>query len=131
VRHRLAGRRLSRPTPQRVSLLRNLAAALIQYEQITTTEAKAKEVRSYAERLITVAKRGDLQARRLVAARLYDQRATRKLFDVIAPKYAAKTAGPASQGGYTRLYHVGFRKGDAAALARLELVPYEEPAATK
>lgn len=128
MRHRIAGRKLSRPTDERRALLRNMCASLIQYEHVTTTEAKAKEVRSEVEHLISIARRGDLHARRMVIARLFDEHAARKLFDVIAPKYAARTSGPASNGGYTRLYHIGFRKGDAAPLMRLELLPYDEPA---
>ncbi len=126
MRHRIAGRKLSRHTSHRVALLKNMCASLIQYEQITTTEAKAKEVRGQVERLITLAQRGDLHSRRLVASRLFDQHATRKLFDIIAPKYAARSKGPGSSGGYTRLYHIGFRKGDAAPVARLELIPYDD-----
>ena len=129
MRHRKGYRKLGRPTDHRLALLRNLCASLIHYEQITTTEAKAKELRGEVERLITIAKRGDLHSRRLVSARLFDQRAARKLFDIIAPKYAARTSGPASNGGYTRIYHMGFRQGDAAPLARIELLPYDEPAA--
>jgi large subunit ribosomal protein L17 len=112
-----------------MAMLRNMCASLIQYEHITTTEARAKEVRGEVEHLISVARRGDLHARRLVSAQLYDEGAVRKLFDVIAPKYAARTSGPGSNGGYTRLYHIGIRKGDASRIARLELVPYDEPAA--
>ncbi len=128
MRHRMAGRRLSRPSDHRSALLRNMSASLIQYEKITTTEAKAKEVQSHVEKLITLAQRGDLHARRLVYSRLFDLGAAQKLFDIIAPKFAARTSGPGSAGGYTRLYHLGFRKGDAAPLARLELVAYEDAA---
>lgn len=127
MRHRVGSRKLGRDSSHRTALLRNMCASLIQYEKITTTEAKAKEVRSQVEHLITLAQRGDLHARRIVAARLFDQNAARKLFEIIAPKLAARTSGPGSHGGYTRLYHVGFRRGDAAAMARLELVPYDEP----
>lgn len=128
MRHRLGHRKLNRPTPHRMAMLRNMCASLIQYEHITTTEARAKEVRSEVERLITIACRGDLHARRLVSARLFDQGASRKLFEVIAPKYAARTSGPASNGGYTRIYHIGVRKGDASRIARLELMPYDDAA---
>lgn len=127
MRHGIGHRKLNRSTPHRMAMLRNMCASLIQYEHITTTEARAKEVRSEVEHLITLAKRGDLHARRQVAAQLFDQGATRKLFDVIAPKYAARTSGPGSNGGYTRIYHIGIRKGDASRIARLELVPYDEP----
>jgi large subunit ribosomal protein L17 len=129
MRHGIGHRKLNRPTAHRISMLRNMCASLIQYEHITTTEARAKEVRAEVEHLITTAKRGDLHARRMVAAELYDEGAARKLFDVIAPKYAARTAGPGTNGGYTRIYHIGLRKGDASRMARLELVPYDEPAA--
>lgn len=127
MRHRIAQRKLGRPTDHRVSMLRNMCASLIQYEHITTTEAKAKEVRSIVEKLITLAKRRDLHARRLVRARLYDEGAARKLVDIIAPGYASLQTGPGSKGGFTRIYHLGFRKGDAAPLARLELVSYQPP----
>ena len=129
MRHRIGHRKLNRPTPHRKAMLRNLCASLIQYEHVTTTEARAKEVRGEVEHLISIARRGDLHARRQVAAELYDEGAARKLFDVIAPKYAARTSGSGSNGGYTRLYHIGIRKGDASRIARLELVPYDEPAA--
>jgi large subunit ribosomal protein L17 len=129
MRHGIGHRKLNRPTAHRMSMLRNMCASLIQYEHITTTEARAKEVRGEVEHLITLAKRGDLHARRMVAAVLYDEGATRKLFDVIAPKYAARTSGPGSNGGYTRIYHIGIRKGDASRMARLELVPYDEAVA--
>lgn len=128
MRHRIAGRRLSRKTDHRSALLKNMCASLIQFEKITTTEAKAKEVRSQVEKLITIAQRRDLAARRLVISRLFDEHAARKLFDVIAPKLAAKTSGAGSAGGYTRLYHIGFRKGDNAPIARLELVSYDDSA---
>jgi large subunit ribosomal protein L17 len=129
MRHRIGHRKLNRPTAHRIAMLRNMCASLIQYEHITTTEARAKEVRSAVERLIGVASRGDLHARRQVAAKLYDEGAARKLFDVIAPKYAARTSGSGSNGGYTRIYHIGIRKGDASRISRLELVPYDEPTA--
>ena len=128
MRHGIGHRKLNRPTPHRKAMLRNMCASLIQYEHITTTEARAKEVRGEVEHLISVARRGDLHARRQVAAELFDEGAARKLFDVIAPKYAGRTSGPGSNGGYTRLYHIGIRKGDASRIARLELVPYDEPA---
>ena len=127
MRHGIGHRKLNRATPHRIAMLRNMCASLIQYEHITTTEARAKEVRAEVEQLITIAKRGDLHARRMVLAELYDEGAARKLFDVIAPKFAAKTSGPGSNGGYTRIYHIGIRKGDASRIARLELVPYDEP----
>jgi len=129
MRHGIGHRKLNRPTAHRMAMLRNMCASLIQFEHISTTEARAKEVRGEVEHLISVARRGDLHARRLVSAVLYDEGAVRKLFDVIAPKYAARTSGPGSNGGYTRLYHIGLRKGDASRIARLELVPYDEPAA--
>ncbi len=129
MRHRYAHRKLGRYSHHRMSMLRTMCASLLQYEHITTTEAKAKEVQPMVEKLITTAKRGDLHSRRLVLAQLYDEGAARKLCDIIAPAYASLQNGSASHGGYTRIYHIGFRKGDAAPLVRLELVPYPPPAA--
>ncbi len=116
MRHRVAGRKLSRPTDHRLALYRNLVTDLIRYEKIVTTEAKAKEIRGMAEKLITLGKRGDLHARRLALARVYDPRLVDKLFHVIAPRYAERP------GGYTRVIKLGPRQGDAAPLAQIQLV---------
>lgn len=116
MRHRVAGRKLGRPTAQRLALLRNLVTDLLRYEKITTTEAKAREVRSEAEKLITLGKRGDLHARRQALAYIYDPRVVDKLFDALAERFASRP------GGYTRIVKLGPRLGDAAPMARIELV---------
>ncbi len=116
MRHRKKGRNLSRSPSHRKALLRNMATSLFQHERITTTTARAKELRPYAERLITLARRGDLHARRLAARRIADRDVLSKLFDDIAPRYAERP------GGYTRILKLGNRKGDAAEMALIELV---------
>jgi large subunit ribosomal protein L17 len=116
MRHRNAHRKLGRTTAHRIALLRNLAAALIKHEQIVTTLPKAKELRPYVERLVTLAKHGGLSNRRLAHARLLDDAQLAKLFNVLAPRYAAR------QGGYVRIVKAGFRAGDQAAMAVIELV---------
>ncbi len=116
MRHAVAGRKLSRPTDHRLALYRNLVTSLIRYEKIITTEAKAKEIRGQAEHLITLGKRGDLHARRQVQASLYDAQLVDKLIHVIAPRYAERP------GGYTRVIKLGPRRGDAAAMAQIQLV---------
>lgn len=119
MRHRVAGRKLDRNTAQRKALLRGLATELFKHGKIRTTEAKAKSLRPFVEKLITLAKRGDLHARRQVAARLYEPAVLQKLFDEIAAAYQDRP------GGYTRIYKLGLRKGDAAPMALIELVEYE------
>lgn len=116
MRHGVAGRKLSRPTDHRLAMYRNLMTDLLRYEKIVTTEAKAKEIRGQAEKLITLGKRGDLHARRLAAARLYDGKVVDKLFHVIAPRYAERP------GGYIRIIKLGPRQGDAAPMAAISLV---------
>ena len=116
MRHRVAGRKLQRTSSHRAALFRNMAAALIKHEQITTTTAKAKELRRYVEKLITLAKKGGLSNRRLAHARMLDDTQLRKLFDVIAPRYADRA------GGYTRIIKAGIRASDAAPIAIIELV---------
>ncbi len=122
MRHRVAGRKLQRTSSHRAALFRNMAAALIKHEQITTTVPKAKELRPYVEKLITLAKKGGLSNRRLAHARLLDDAQLVKLFDVIAPRYAGR------QGGYTRVVKAGIRQSDAAPIAIIELVD-RDPAA--
>jgi large subunit ribosomal protein L17 len=128
MRHRVAHRKLGRVTEHRISMLRNQATALLKYEHLTTTVPKAKELRPFVERLITVAKRGlaageangrVLNARRLVMEDLQDRDVVTKLFDTIAPRFAERP------GGYTRLMRTGFRKGDSAELAMVELLGSE------
>ncbi len=116
MRHRKAGRKLNRTAEHRRALFMNLAQALIKHEQIMTTLPKAKELRPYVEKLITKAKKGDLHNRRLVLAKLQDEVQTRKLFDVLAERYKDRP------GGYVRVLKAGFRKGDNAPMAIIELV---------
>jgi large subunit ribosomal protein L17 len=116
MRHKVGHRKLQRTSSHRAALLRNMAAALIKHEQITTTQSKARKLRPYAEKLITLAKRGGLSNRRLAHARLLDDTQLTKLFDVIAPRYAGRA------GGYTRIIKAGFRASDAAPIAVIELV---------
>ena len=109
-------RRLGLRSDHRRAMLRNMVTSLIKEERITTTETRAKEVRSIAEKMVTLAKRGDLAARRQVLEYLYDKEAAKKLFDTVAPRYQDRS------GGYTRIVKVGFRRGDAAPMVILELV---------
>jgi large subunit ribosomal protein L17 len=128
MRHRVAHRKLGRVTEHRIALLRNQATALIRHERIETTVPKAKELRPFVERLITIAKRGLaagdgniklLNARRTVLADIQDRAVVGKLFDDIAPRYESRP------GGYTRLLRIGFRRGDGADVAQVELVGSE------
>lgn len=116
MRHRVGGRKLQRTSAHRAALFRNMAAALIKHEQITTTLAKAKELRPYTEKLVTLAKKGGLSNRRLAHARLLDDAQLVKLFDVLAERYAGRN------GGYTRVIKAGIRQSDAAPMAIIELV---------
>ena len=125
MRHRVAHRKLGRVTEHRISMLRNQATDLLRYEHLTTTVPKAKELRPFVEHLITIAKRGiaggdanghTLNARRLVMQDLQDREVVTKLFDTLAPRFAERA------GGYTRLLRIGFRKGDSAEIAQVELV---------
>ena len=116
MRHRVGGRKLQRTSSHRTALFRNMAAALIKHEQITTTLAKAKELRPYTEKLITLAKKGGLSNRRLAHARLLDDTQLVKLFDVLAPRYADRS------GGYIRVLKAGIRASDAADMAIIEFV---------
>jgi large subunit ribosomal protein L17 len=126
--HNVAHRKLGRLTEHRIALLRNQATALLRHERIQTTMPKAKELRPFVERLITIAKRGNaagstgtgsLHARRLVAADIQDRAVLGKLFETIAPRFAERP------GGYTRILRIGFRRGDAAEVAQVELVGSE------
>src|SRR5216117_2719696 len=128
MRHRVAHRKLGRVTEHRIAMLRNQATALLRHEHLTTTVPKAKELRPFVERLITIAKRGvadggangkALNARRLVIHDLQDREVVTKLFDTLAPRFASRP------GGYTRLLRLGFRRGDAAEIAQVELVGSE------
>lgn len=116
MRHKYGGRKLNRTSSHRIAMLRNMAAALIKHEQITTTLPKARELRPYVEKLITLAKHGGLSNRRLAHARLLDDAQLVKLFDVLASRYADRA------GGYTRVIKAGIRASDAAPMAVIELV---------
>ena len=116
MRHRVGHRKLQRTSSHRAAMFRNMAAALIKHEQITTTTAKAKELRPYVEKLVTLAKKGGLSNRRLAHARLMDDTQLVKLFDVIAPRYAERS------GGYVRVIKAGIRANDAAPIAIIEFV---------
>ena len=116
MRHKYGGRKLNRTSSHRIAMLRNMAASLIKHEQITTTLPKARELRPYIEKLITLAKKGGLSNRRLAHARLLDDAQLVKLFDVLASRYADRA------GGYTRVIKAGVRASDAAPMAVIELV---------
>ena len=122
MRHRVGHRKLQRTSAHRAALFRNMSAALIKHEQITTTLAKAKELRPYVEKLITLGKRGGLHARRQAISQLQDERIVAKLFSTLAERYSARP------GGYCRVLKAGIRYGDAAAMAVIELVD-RDPAA--
>jgi len=125
MRHRNQGRKLNRTASHRGALLASLAAALIKHEQIATTLPKAKELRRVTDRLITLAKRGDLHARRLAAARVRDEAMVAKLFETLGPRYAARP------GGYTRVLKAGFRYGDSAPMAVIEFIDRDPEARGK
>ena len=115
--HRIGGRKLSRKQGPRLALYKNLTVSVLRYERVKTTEAKAKEIRGQVEHMITIAKRGDLTARRTIVAHFPNEPlVVSKLFDEIAPKYADRTSG------YTRIVKIGPRRGDAAEIVQIELV---------
>jgi large subunit ribosomal protein L17 len=116
MRHRMKGRQLGRTSSHREAMLRNMAISLFRHGRIETTTAKAKELRPFAERLITLAKRGDLHARRLAARKVADKDVLFQLFDSIGPRFAERP------GGYTRVLKIGHRQGDGAEMAMIELV---------
>ena len=115
MRHKVAGRKLSRSSSHRRALLRNLVTDLLDHEKITTTEAKAKEVRSLAERMITLGKEGGLHSRRQALSFVFDEKVVNKLFAELAPRYSER------HGGYTRITKIAPRLGDGAPMVRLEL----------
>jgi large subunit ribosomal protein L17 len=117
VRHRIAGRKLSRPTAHRMSLLRTAVTDLLRHETLRTTDAKAREIRRMAEKVITRGKTNTLHSRRLAAAVLRDKKVLSKLFDELGTRYEDRP------GGYTRIVKLGSRKGDAAPMAIIELMP--------
>jgi len=119
MRHNSAGRRLGRTTSHRIAMFRNMVTSFLQHEKITTTDAKAKELRSIAEKMITLGKKGDLHATRQAAAYIRDKKVVTKLFTEIAPRYTERP------GGYTRIIKLGIRPGDTAPISVLELVEAE------
>jgi len=116
MRHRVAGKKLGRSSAHRTALFRNLVTSLLQHEAVRTTDVKAKEIRRWADRMITLGKQGTLHARRRAATVLRSETVLKKLFDEIAPRYAERP------GGYTRVVKLGVRTGDAAAMSMVELV---------
>jgi large subunit ribosomal protein L17 len=116
MRHRAKGRQLSRTSSHRRALLNNMATSLFEHGRVITTEAKAKELRPFAEKLITLARRGDLHARRLVERKIKSRETLARLFSEIGPRFAARP------GGYTRILKLGHRDGDGADIARIELL---------
>lgn len=125
MRHSKAGRKLGVTTSHRKAMFANMAVALIKHEQISTTLPKAKELKGFVERLITLGKKGTLASRRLAHSRLRDDAMLKKLFDVLGPRYKAR------EGGYTRVLKAGFRYGDNAPLAIIELVDRDRAAKGK
>lgn len=117
MRHNAKGRQLSRTSSHRRAMLNNMAASLFAHGGVVTTQAKAKELRPFAEKLITLARRGDLHSRRLVERKIKDRETLRKLFAEIGPRFAARP------GGYTRILKLGHRVGDGADVAKIELLP--------
>jgi large subunit ribosomal protein L17 len=116
MRHRIAGRKLGRTTSHRVAMLRNLVTSLLEHERVKTTDAKAKEVRPLAEKLIGLAKRGDLHARRQALSVVRKPDLVKKLFETLSPRYQSRT------GGYLRIVKVGYRPGDGAPVSLVELI---------
>jgi large subunit ribosomal protein L17 len=125
MRHGAGHKKLNRTASHRQAMFANMAASLIKHEQIVTTLPKAKALRPVVERLVTLAKKGDLGSRRLVLARMRDETQTKKLFETLAPRYKARA------GGYTRVLKAGFRHGDNAPLAVIEFVDRDEDALGK
>ena len=122
MRHGISQRKLGRKSGHRTAMFRNMSAALIKHEQIVTTLPKAKELRPYIEKLITLSKRGGLSNRRLAMSRLQDETQLKKLFDVLAERYSDR------EGGYTRIIKAGYRASDSAQLAIIEFVDRDEDA---
>jgi large subunit ribosomal protein L17 len=116
MRHRKKGKILSRATAPRKALIRSLATSLVVFEKVKTTEAKAKLLRPYVEKMITMGKRGDLHARRELMKKLYTESAVKKVLEVLSPRYKER------KGGYLRIVKVGIRRGDAAKVAKIEFV---------
>ncbi|MCK9229965.1 MAG: 50S ribosomal protein L17 [Syntrophales bacterium] len=124
MRHRRAGRKLGRTSSHRKAMMRNLVTSLLKHEKVVTTDAKAKELRSAAEKMITLGKRGTLHARRQALSFIRDRETTEKVFDVLSARYRDRA------GGYTRIMKSGVRLGDNAPLSVIELMPAAEPKKT-
>ena len=122
MRHNKTGRRLGRNTSHRKAMLRNMVTSLLDNERITTTDARAKEVRKIAEKMITLGKRGDLHARRQAMSVVFDKKVVGKLFERLAPRYQERN------GGYTRIIKVGSRQGDNAPMSIIEFVEADKAA---
>ena len=122
MRHKMAHRKLNRTASHRKAMFANMASSLIEHEQIVTTLPKAKELRPIVEKLVTLAKKGDLNSRRLAIARTRNKEMAKKLFDVLGPRYKDR------QGGYIRIMKAGFRYGDNAPMAVIEFVDRDESA---
>ncbi len=122
MRHRIAHRKLNRTSSHRKAMFANMSSSLIEHEQIVTTLPKAKELRPFVEKLVTLAKKGDLNSRRLAISRTRNKEMTKKLFDVLGPRYSER------QGGYIRIMKAGFRYGDNAPMAVIEFVDRDESA---
>ena len=125
MRHRIAHRKLNRTASHRKAMFANMASSLVEHEQIVTTLPKAKELRPFVEKLVTLAKKGDLNSRRIAIARMRNKDQAKKLFDVIGPRYAERS------GGYIRIMKAGFRHGDNAPMAVIEFVDRDEDAKGK
>jgi len=125
MRHRRAGRRLGRTSSHRKAMMRNLVTSLLDHEKIITTDAKAKELRSVADKMITLGKKGTLHARRQALSFIRSSRVTKKVFEELSPRYSER------MGGYTRVVKVGTREGDNALLSVIELMPADEKKGTK
>lgn len=122
MRHRINGRKLNRTSSHRIALFRNLAQALVKHEQITTTLPKAKELRPYVEKLITLGKKNNLASRRLIASRLQSELLSKKIVEILADRYKERA------GGYVRIMRSGFRYGDNAPMAVIEFIDRDEAA---
>jgi large subunit ribosomal protein L17 len=125
MRHRIAHRKLNRTASHRKAMFANMSSSLVEHEQIVTTLPKAKELRPFVEKLVTLAKKGDLNSRRIAISRMRNKEQAKKLFDVIGPRYADR------QGGYIRVLKAGYRYGDNAPMAVIEFVDRDESAKGK
>ena len=125
MRHRIAHRKLNRTASHRKAMFANMSSSLVEHEQIVTTLPKAKELRPFVEKLVTLAKKGDLNSRRIAISRMRNKEQAKKLFDVIGPRYKDR------QGGYIRIMKAGFRYGDNAPMAVIEFVDRDEDAKGK